>query len=127
MPAKKKVVAKASVRRAVKGKKPSQRAAQRAPAKRRIKLAPRRPKVTAEEKLYLLFKEDYEARQVFAYLRVETVGELEQYAAAQIIDILTRPLQDTVRRIREKLADKFRFLAGDEEFLARYVREHEGK
>lgn len=88
-------------------------------------LVHRRPKVTAEEKLYLLFKDDYEARQVFAYLRVETVGELEQYAPEQIIDLLTKPLQETVGRIREKLAEKYRRLAGDDAYLAKYLETHD--
>jgi hypothetical protein len=81
--------------------------------------------VTAEEKLYLLFKEDYEARQVFAYLRVETVGELEAHSPTAIIDILTRPLQATVERIRRRLAEKNRCLAGDDAFLARSIAEQD--
>src|SRR5687768_3098667 len=35
--------------------------------------------VSADEKLYMLFKEDYHARQVFEFLRVETVRDLEQF------------------------------------------------
>ena len=36
--------------------------------------------VTQEEKLYMLFKEDYHARQIFEFLRVETVKDLERNA-----------------------------------------------
>src|SRR6185369_14644095 len=37
-----------------------------------------RPKVTADEKLYWLFHDNFEARSVFEFLRVETVRELEE-------------------------------------------------
>lgn len=102
-------------KRSIKKTKPTTR---KAKAKRKSTIVHKRPLVTAEEKLYLLFKEDYEARQIFTYLRVETVGELEQYAPKQIIDILSRPLQQTVHRIRSRLAEKYRCLSGDDEFLA---------
>lgn len=82
-----------------------------------------RPKVTADEPLYLLFKEDYHARQIFAFLRVETVRELEQFAAAEIIERLTRPVHESVERIRARLADKNRFLCGDEKYLIRHRKQ----
>ena len=79
-----------------------------------------RPLVTAEEKLYLLFKDDYHARQIFEFLRVETVGELEAFAADQIVRLLSKPIRETVDRIRNKLAEKHRHLLDDLEFaLAR--------
>ena len=40
--------------------------------------------VTQEEKLYMLFHDDYQSRQVFEFLRVETVKELEQFSQQQI-------------------------------------------
>src|SRR5262245_23043349 len=33
-----------------------------------------RPTITAEEKLFMLFHDDYHARQVFEFLRAESVG-----------------------------------------------------
>jgi hypothetical protein len=75
-----------------------------------------RPLVTAEEKLYLLFKEDYEARQVFEFLRVESVGDLERYSPEEIVKILSAPIRTTVQRIRQRLAEKKRALQGDEAF-----------
>jgi hypothetical protein len=75
-----------------------------------------RPLVTGEEKLYLLFKEDYQARQVFDFLRVETVKDLEQFTPQQIVHLLSKPMRDTVDGIRRRLAEKNRCLAGDEEF-----------
>jgi len=77
-----------------------------------------RPTVTAEEKLFMLFHEDYEARQVFEFLRAETVGDLEQHSPQDIIHRLSRPIRETVDRIRSKLADRNRCLADDEQFAA---------
>ena len=126
MAARKKVVEK--VAKGVKSRKLSKAVSQKKKSRAaKPKVIRRRPKVTAEEKLYLLFKEDYHARQIFEFLRVETVGELENYTAANIIDILSKPLQQTVARIRETLAEKFRHLAGDEAYLASYLEKHDPK
>jgi hypothetical protein len=78
-----------------------------------------RPLVTAEEKLFLLFKDDYHARQIFDFLRAGTVGELEQYTPRQIVARLSKPIEDAVERIRHKLAEKNRYLSGDEAYLLR--------
>jgi len=78
-----------------------------------------RPTVTAEEKLFLLFKDDYHARQIFDFLRAETVGELEQFTPRQIVTRLSKPIEDAVERIRHKLAEKNRYLSGDESYLLR--------
>jgi hypothetical protein len=86
--------------------------------KSKIKLG--RPKVTGEEKLFMLFHENYHARQIFEFLRVETVKELETYSPDEIIRLLSAPIAHTVRKIRETLADKNRHLAGDIEFAADY-------
>jgi hypothetical protein len=89
----------------------------------RKKTAPRepslgRPKVTGEELLFMLFKEDYHARQIFDFLRVEKVKDLEQYSPQQIVKLLSRPITETVDRIRRKLAEKNRCLRDDAEFAA---------
>ncbi|WP_425618855.1 hypothetical protein NA78x_002571 [Anatilimnocola sp. NA78] len=91
-------------------------------AKKSVAKAPSlgRPLVTAEEKLYLLFKEDYEARQVFEFLRVDSVGDLEKLSAEEIIRVLTAPVRRTVYRIRERLAEKNRSLQGDIEFALQH-------
>lgn len=80
-----------------------------------------RPKVTVDEELDLLFHDDYQARQVFAFLRVKTVGDLERLAPQEIIDRLTAPTVATVDRIRRRLAEKNRALSGDEAFAAAHV------
>lgn len=80
-----------------------------------------RPLVTAEEKLYLLFHEDFHARQIFEFLKVETVGELEQYSPQEIIRILSAPVRNTVERIRQRLAEQKRSLRDDRTFARDYL------
>jgi hypothetical protein len=78
--------------------------------------------VTQEEKLYMLFREDYHARQIFEFLRAETVKDLEQFSPQQIVKLLSQPIQKTVHRIRQKLAERNRYLAGDEAFVAEFKK-----
>jgi hypothetical protein len=85
-----------------------------------------RPKVTGEELLYLLFKEDYHARQVFEFLRVNTVKELEQFSATEIIRRLSQPVRTTVERIRQTLAQYNRCLSDDLEYALERKAEREG-
>jgi hypothetical protein len=82
-----------------------------------------RPKVTGEEDLDMLFKEDYHARQIFKFLNVGTVKELEQLSAGEILRRLSRPIKETVERIRRSLAERNRCLAGDEDFALEH-KEH---
>ena len=82
--------------------------------------------VTQDEKLYMLFKEDFHARQIFEFLRAETVRDLEQFSAQQIVKLLSQPIQRTVERIRQRLAEKNRHLAGDEQFAAEFKRQQRG-
>jgi hypothetical protein len=76
--------------------------------------------VTQDEKLYMLFHEDFHARQIFEFLRAETVKDLEQFTPQQIVKLLSLPIQKTVERIRQRLAEKNRHLAGDEAFVVEY-------
>ena len=89
-----------------------------APAQPAVALG--RPKITGEEKLYLLFKEDYHARQIFDFLGVETVKELEQLAPQEIVRRLSQPITSTVDRIRRKLAEKNRCLHDDQPYAAKH-------
>lgn len=99
------------------------------PAKKTVKKAARksvpikkkppslgRPVVTAEEDLDMLFKGDYHARQIFEFLRVRTVGELEQFSPQEIVKRLSRPVVESVDRVRRTLAEKNRCLYGDIDF-----------
>jgi hypothetical protein len=79
-----------------------------------------RPTISGEEKLFMLFHEDYEARQIFEFLRAETVADLEKFTPQEIIHRLSRPIRETVDRIRAKLAQRNRCLAGDEEYAAEH-------
>ena len=107
---------KPNKQRAVKSKRPLKK---RPPSKKTPKkVSLGRPTVTAEEKLFMLFHEDYEARQVFEFLRAETVADLEKFTPQEIIHRLSRPIRETVDRIRTKLADRNRCLAGDQAFAA---------
>lgn len=75
-----------------------------------------RPKVTGEEDLDLFFKEDYHARQIFKFLGVQTVKELERYSSSEILRRLSIPIKETVERVRRLLAQYNRCLHGDESY-----------
>jgi hypothetical protein len=86
-----------------------------------------RPKVTAEEKLYLLFKDDYHARQIFEFLRTETVRDLEQFSPGEIVGRLSAPIRETVDRIRRKLAEKNRCLRDDQVYAVAHASSDEAE
>jgi hypothetical protein len=75
-----------------------------------------RPKVTGEEDLELFFKEEYHARQIFKFLNVHTLKDLERYSANEILRRVTTPIKETVERIRLFLARHNRCLTGDETY-----------
>ena len=104
-------------RKAAKKKQPAS-AKSRATSRKPASLG--RPKVTGEEKLYWLFQKDYHARQVFEFLRVETVRELEQFSPQEIIRRLSQPVRKTVESIRHELAKRNRHLADDLEFALQH-------
>jgi hypothetical protein len=110
-----------------KAKRPAAKTAKQAKAKAAAKRKPAaeeaaigRALVTQDEKLYMLFHEDFHARQIFEFLRAETVKDLEQFSPQQIVKLLSQPIQKTVQRIRERLAEKNRHLAGDEAFVVEH-------
>lgn len=106
---------------------PKKSAAKKKPAARTTMKEPEvslgRPLVTQEEKLYLLFQHDYHARQIFEFLRVNTVKELEELSPQQIVRRVSKPVFDTVDRIRATLADMKRSLRDDEAYAKEY-RDH---
>jgi hypothetical protein len=87
-----------------------------------VKLEPSlgRPLVTQEEKLYMLFHDDYQSRQVFEFLRVETIKELEEFTPQQIVHLMARPIRLTVDRIRQRLAQFKRSLKDDEQYATEF-------
>lgn len=124
--AKKKAIKKAAKATAKSGKaaKPVRRkpATKKPPAE---DAAIGRALVTQDEKLYMLFHEDFHARQIFEFLRAETVKDLEQFSPQQIVKLLSQPIQATVQRIRRKLAEKNRHLADDAAFVVEHKKRAE--
>ncbi len=79
-----------------------------------------RPRVTGDAKLEHFFIRDYEARQVFDFLKVATLKELESFGPDEIIEELTAPVVQTVNRIRKALAMNNRCLNGDKPFALEF-------
>lgn len=115
----KKKLAKAAVKKRPAKKKPAGKTRKAAKAK-----TPSlgRPTVSLEEKLFLLFREDFHARQIFKFLRAETVRDLEQFSPEEIVKRLSQPIRQSVQRIRLKLAQHNRCLRDGQEFAL----EHSG-
>jgi len=108
------------------------RAAKKPPVKRAVnkKAASRtaagplgRARVAGTGELDQYFLKDYEARQVFSFLGVRTLKELEEFSPEQIIDRLTAPMVQTVTRIRKALAFQNRCLAGDAKFAVEFKKQ----
>jgi hypothetical protein len=110
---------KKAVKRVAGKAKAGKSAAKKKPAKAKTSSLGR-PTVTAEEKLFLLFREDFHARQIFEFLRAETVRDLEQFSPEEIVRRLSQPIRQSVQRIRERLAQHNRCLRDDEEFAVEY-------
>jgi hypothetical protein len=92
-------------------------------AKRKGPASLGRVKVAADARLDLLFQKDYQAREIFDFLKVQTLRELEEHAPQEIIDRLTGPMVQTVQRIRKTLALVHRHLAKDEKFAKEFLTE----
>jgi hypothetical protein len=92
-------------------------------AKRKGPASLGRVKVAADARLDLLFQKDYQAREIFDFLKVQTLRELEEHAPQEIIDRLTGPMVQTVQRIRKTLALVHRHLAKDEKFAKDFLAE----
>lgn len=80
-----------------------------------------RARITGDAKLDEFFKRDYEARQVFEFLRVHTLKELEEYGPQEIVELLTGPMVRTIDRIRKALALNNRSLKGDERYAIEFL------
>lgn len=97
-------------------KKPATRKASRKKTATKKPKSLGRPRVTADAKLDHVFQKDYQAREIFEFLGVTTIRELEVYGPAEIVDRLTAPMVQTVQRIRKTLALVNRCLANDRQF-----------
>ena len=121
--AKKSVRRKAASRKKVARKKATakkKKAARRADGPAEPKLG--RARVSGESKLEQIFLKDYEARQVFEFLNVATLKELEKYGPEEIAARLTAPMLQTVNRIRKALALNNRTLKDDKEFATQFLK-----
>ncbi len=107
-PAKKQSGKKKAAARTVKKKRPS----------KSVSAILGRARVAATAELDQFFVKDYEARQVFTFLGVKSLKELETYSPDEIIEKLTGPMVQTVTRIRKALALQNRCLKGDQKFAA---------
>lgn len=54
---------------------------------------------------------------------METVCELEQFAPDEIVNRLSPPIAESVDRIRRRLAEKNRYLSGDQDYLIDAMKE----
>jgi hypothetical protein len=122
-----KPAAKTTQKPATKGSRAKQSASKTARAKksaaRRKSSGFGRVRVPVDARLDLVFQKDYQAREVFDFLKVQSIRELEQFAPDEILERLTGPMQQTVLRIRKTLALVNRHLARDEKFAKEFLRE----
>jgi hypothetical protein len=123
----KKPVANKAAQKKPTQKRPTQNKAAEKKAARNQAVSLGRPTISAEEKLFMLFHDDYHARQIFEFLRAETVGDLEQFTPQEIIHRLSRPIRETVDRIRTRLAERHRCLKDDALFAAEHLSKQEDK
>lgn len=118
----KRVKKKAKRKSKTTGKSTTRRAAA---ARRKVKKPKSlgRPKLPSDAKLDLVFQKDYQAREIFGFLRVHTLHELEEWSPDEIINELTGPMVQTVQRIRKALALSNRCLANDLRFALDFKAE----
>lgn len=131
--AKKKTKQKPATKKvAVRNKRPAAKPAKKGkPAANRVVKRPSRvgggilgrARVSGTAELDQYFLKDYEARQVFTFLSVKTLKELEEFSPQQIVDRLTAPMVQTVTRIRKALALQNRCLAGDQKFAVEFKQQ----
>ena len=82
-----------------------------------------RPRVAGTAELELMFRKDLEAREIFEFLGVKTLKDLETLSPDQIVQQLTAPLVQTVERIRKALAMNNRCLEGDQKFALAFKKQ----
>ena len=123
---KRKSAAKATAKRktAVKRKpKKSVSRTKRATKKAAAARALGRPRVAGTAELELMFRNDLEAREIFEFLGVKTLKELETLSPDEIVERLTAPMMKTVGRIRKALALNNRCLSGDQKFAVAFKKQ----
>ena len=81
-----------------------------------------RPRAVGEETLDMVFKEDFPARQIFVFLGVATLKQLEEFGPDEILEKLVQPMHETIDRIRRRLAMLNRSLAGDQRYAVDFLQ-----
>ena len=79
-----------------------------------------RSRIPVDAPLEVVFQNDMQAREAFAFLGVNTIRELEQFHPDDLVMRLTSPAKQTVGRIRKILAMNNSSLEGDESFALDY-------
>lgn len=102
--------------------KPTASRAKTTPAARKT-AALGRPRVAGTAELELMFQKDRDAREIFEFLGVKTLKELEALSPDEILERLTAPMVRTVGRIRKALAMNNRCLAGDHKFAVAFKKQ----
>lgn len=79
-----------------------------------------RSRIPIDAPLDVVFQNDLQAREAFAFLGVHTIRDLEKFHPDDLVMRLTSPAKQTVGRIRKILAMNNRCLEGDEAFALEY-------
>lgn len=69
----------------------------------------------------MVFKEDFHARQIFVFLGVATLKQLEEFGPDEIFEKAVLPVRETIDRIRRRLALLNRSLAKDQKFAVEFL------
>ncbi|MGB0739407.1 MAG: hypothetical protein ACPGXX_04990 [Planctomycetaceae bacterium] len=79
-----------------------------------------RSRIPVDAPLDLVFQNDMQAREAFVFLGIQSIRELEDFTADELVQRLTSPAKLTVGRIRKILAMNNRCLTDDEEFAVEF-------
>ncbi|APZ90452.1 hypothetical protein [Fuerstiella marisgermanici] len=79
-----------------------------------------RSRIPTDAPLSVVFQNDLDAQEAFAFLGIHTVRELEEFDPDQLVMKLTSPAKQTVGRIRKILAMNNRCLEHDEAFALEF-------
>ncbi len=79
-----------------------------------------RSRIPTDAPLSVVFQNDLDAQEAFAFLGIHTVRELEEFDPDQLVMKLTSPAKQTVGRIRKILAMNNRCLDNDEAFALEF-------
>ncbi len=79
-----------------------------------------RSRIPTDAPLAVVFQNDLDAQEAFAFLGIHTIRELEEFPPDELVMRLTSPAKQTVGRIRKILAMNNRCLSDDESFALEF-------